>query len=132
MRTLTCVKVAYCCTDHEYSPNRSVIYLADVNECIGAHDCQQDCQNTEGSYECSCREGFTIATDGRSCTGAYTSMIIAHEHDYNCFLTSANVPCDGACSFGCAVVNNEEQCFCPVGFQLDAPGGLSCVGKLLQ
>lgn len=44
---------------------------------------------------------------------------------------AANVPCDGACSFGCAVVNNMETCYCPLGFQLDIPGGTQCIGLCL-
>lgn len=41
----------------------------DINECDGVNDCQQLCTNTEGSYSCSCTEGFDLADDGRRCTG---------------------------------------------------------------
>ena len=44
-------------------------YYPDVNECEGVNDCQQVCENTMGSYTCSCMEGFTLAEDGRNCTG---------------------------------------------------------------
>ena len=46
------------------------LLTADVNECIeGTHDChpQATCQNTEGSFTCSCNPGFT--GNGSSCTG---------------------------------------------------------------
>ena len=43
---------------------------ADINECLeGKHGCQDnsDCVNTEGSYNCECREGFF--KDGANCVG---------------------------------------------------------------
>uniref|UniRef100_A0A1X7T8K6 EGF-like calcium-binding domain-containing protein n=1 Tax=Amphimedon queenslandica TaxID=400682 RepID=A0A1X7T8K6_AMPQE len=31
----------------------------DIDECVtGTHSCQQRCINTEGSYNCSCYDGF--------------------------------------------------------------------------
>ena len=43
---------------------------------------------------------------------------------------TANVPCDGECSFRCAIISGEEQCYCPVGLELSSPGGTQCIGKL--
>lgn len=40
----------------------------------------------------------------------------------------ADVPCDGECSYECAVIDGEEQCYCPTGFELSMPGGTQCVG----
>ena len=36
------------------------MYLIDINECENSQDnlCAQMCTNTEGSYNCSCREGY--------------------------------------------------------------------------
>ena len=42
---------------------------------------------------------------------------------------AANEPCGGGCSFGCAVIDGEEQCYCPIGYELSAPGGTQCVGR---
>lgn len=34
----------------------------DVNECAaGTHTCSQVCTNTNGSYSCSCNEGFRLS-----------------------------------------------------------------------
>ena len=46
------------------------LYHADVNECeAGTADCHDnaDCANTKGSYNCSCKTGFT--GNGTNCTG---------------------------------------------------------------
>ena len=36
--------------------------------------------------------------------------------------------CEGTCSHGCAVINGDEQCYCPTGLELLMPGGTDCVG----
>ena len=45
---------------------------ADVDECSdGIHDCMQNCNNTLGSYICTCDSGFIIDADGRTCDGKH-------------------------------------------------------------
>lgn len=39
----------------------------DVNECKEEKPCDQFCHNTEGSYYCTCREGFMLHSDRQSC-----------------------------------------------------------------
>ena len=56
----------------EYRKVRPSLKLfTDINECASpeANDCDPnaECSNTEGSYICSCNEGYT--GDGRNCTG---------------------------------------------------------------
>ena len=41
--------------------------LADVDECLGNHDCEKSCTDNEGSFECSCPEGYQLNADLRSC-----------------------------------------------------------------
>ena len=46
--------------------------FADVNECItGVNNCNAnaDCNNTEGSFECTCKPGYS--GNGVDCTGDY-------------------------------------------------------------
>ena len=42
----------------------------DINECAdGTHNCDQQCHNTLGSYECSCNRNFILNYDGQACLG---------------------------------------------------------------
>lgn len=46
-------------------------YKTDENECAtGKEDCEQICTNTEGSFECSCTEGFELISRNL-CTGGF-------------------------------------------------------------
>ena len=39
-----------------------------VNECqTGQHNCDHTCVDTEESFFCTCRSGFTLASDGHTC-----------------------------------------------------------------
>ena len=41
----------------------------DQNECLGNHECQHDCVNTVGSYHCTCRPGYQLISDKKTCAG---------------------------------------------------------------
>ena len=46
--------------------------ISDNNEC-GEDDrggCEQGCTNTIGSFSCFCGNGFTLALDGKTCSGS--------------------------------------------------------------
>ena len=48
-----------------------LFFLTDIDECASSEsnecDTNAECSNTEGSYTCSCRVGYT--GDGKSCSG---------------------------------------------------------------
>lgn len=47
---------------------------SEIHECDRAiHSCQHICTNTHGSYFCSCRSGFSLASNGFSCNGKFTN-----------------------------------------------------------
>ena len=44
--------------------------FADVDECqADSGGCDQTCSNTDGSFECSCGTGYTLAADSLGCDG---------------------------------------------------------------
>lgn len=40
---------------------------ADIDECSGVSPCDQQCTNTQGSFVCSCGNGFQLDDDGSTC-----------------------------------------------------------------
>ena len=48
----------------------------DINECTeGTAGCAHECNNTIGSYICSCDEGYRLESDGRTCNGKSKTKI---------------------------------------------------------
>ena len=40
----------------------------DIDECaIGAHECQQHCQNLPGGFSCYCDTGYLLQDNGKDC-----------------------------------------------------------------
>ena len=47
--------------------------LPDIDECaLDLAECGHTCANTQGSFVCSCDEGFLLDEDGKSCSGEKT------------------------------------------------------------
>ena len=43
---------------------------SDINECLTNNgNCAQLCNNTDGSYKCSCGSGYALAANDITCTG---------------------------------------------------------------
>ena len=50
-----------------------------MDECLtGADDCEQICLNLEGSFECSCNDGYELDENGRNCTGELLKKSFSH------------------------------------------------------
>ena len=46
------------------------LFLIDTNECLLSNSgCSQLCTNTIGSYQCNCRNGYQLNTNGIDCDG---------------------------------------------------------------
>ena len=43
--------------------------FVDINECEGGHGCSHICNNEIGSFNCECRNGYTLQADGKTCLG---------------------------------------------------------------
>ena len=53
----------------------------DINECTeGTENCQQLCNNTDGSFTCDCSTGYRLASDSHSCNGQ--SIKFTYTGDY--------------------------------------------------
>ena len=49
----------------------------DIDDCINS-DCEHNCTNTDGSYTCSCYNGYSLDSNGRNCSGITMCMIIIY------------------------------------------------------
>ena len=48
------------------------VFIIDIDECNEDNGgCEQICNNTVGSYECFCRDGYELDSNGINCTGTY-------------------------------------------------------------
>lgn len=47
----------------------NIFPTTDIDECLAETECQEICINIPGSYNCSCREGYGLNSDGYSCSG---------------------------------------------------------------
>lgn len=45
--------------------------ISDIDECAESHMCSQQCNNTLGTYNCSCYQGFELSDDGGTCLGEH-------------------------------------------------------------
>lgn len=61
-------------------------------------NCQHDCVNTWGSYYCTCRQGYRLEADGKTC------------QDINECLTQ-----NGGCTHQCVNIPGGHYCKCPEG-----------------
>lgn len=126
----------------------------DTNECqTGTAQCAQICVNTFGSYACSCRDGFTLSEDGKSCFDVNECITGQHQCSQGCINVLGSYRCscsspafqlstDGktcydvnecltgqhSCRGGmrsCVNTFGSYRCSCPDGFQLSSDGS-SC------
>ena len=70
-----------------------VMLHSDIDECIEELDgCDQICTNTDGSYYCTCMDGYELESDNQTCTGDdyYTNYIYYIKYVRICVRTSIN------------------------------------------
>ena len=106
-----------------------------------SNPCEQLCRNTDGSFECYCKEGYKIQDDEKSCRGVssvqfcismvYSRYIYSIDID-ECFeaaIESLNL-CESDPNSQC--VNNEGtfNCTCVSGYILNENG--TCESKFIH
>lgn len=97
--------IVACICDEGFEKNPGTRSCDDINECTTRNGgCQQLCQNTDGSYFCKCRPGYTLdTTDQHSCI----------EID-ECALMS-----NGGCQHECRNSPGSYSCTCMEGYAVD-------------
>ena len=54
--------------------------IVDIDECLeGTHECSDECENTEGGYQCHCPPGFRLQSNRHRCKGTII-YILQVEH----------------------------------------------------
>uniref|UniRef100_A0A3B4BJE7 EGF-like domain-containing protein n=1 Tax=Periophthalmus magnuspinnatus TaxID=409849 RepID=A0A3B4BJE7_9GOBI len=123
-------------------------FCSDINECrhYPGTLCAHKCENTDGSYRCSCTSGFKLASDARSCedvneceTNPCGQECANVYGSYQCYcrrgyqgVTFNNIdecalPTGGhVCSYRCANAPGSFYCTCPTAGYTLAPNGRSC------
>ena len=77
----------------------------------GTSDCSHMCNNTIGSYNCSCDIGYQLDSDGLTC-------IDINECNLN------NGECDGRCEN----TEGSYMCLCPSGYHSLDNSDTNCTG----
>lgn len=68
--------------------------ILDINECeLTPRPCKYNCQNTEGSFICSCPAGFILNPDGVSCRDLDECATGNHLCQQNCINTQGSYTC---------------------------------------
>ncbi|CAG9771064.1 unnamed protein product [Ceutorhynchus assimilis] len=62
------LQVTFATDDSVQQTGFAAVYFVDLDECATRNaGCEHDCTNTLGSYQCSCRTGFTLHENKKSC-----------------------------------------------------------------
>ncbi|XP_059158904.1 mucin-like protein isoform X1 [Physella acuta] len=94
----------------------------DVDECNNPSRCENYCNNTDGGYECSCREGFVLnRTDAKTCLAKNCSNRCVTQNTLYCDEGVSQCVClDGIKTPDCSV--NVDKCL-----SKPCPANLMCV-----
>ncbi|BFZ22776.1 hypothetical protein BsWGS_25813 [Bradybaena similaris] len=117
---------------------------ADINECRPSNPCGQTCVNTEGSYLCTCRDGYRLNTTDQQtcididecqeriakchqgCNNTAGSYVCTCGHNYNLMPDGVSCELDPSvinqcqhCEQVCIIDNGNVSCGCRVGFEVD-------------
>ncbi|OWK59643.1 Fibrillin-2 [Lonchura striata] len=110
------------CTGKCCAPTRGIssrltainVASPDIDECMIMNGgCDTHCTNSEGSYECSCSDGYALMPDVRTCA------------DIDECENNPDI-CDGG---QCSNIPGEYRCLCYDGFMVSIDMK-SCVGKI--
>ncbi|KAK7092486.1 hypothetical protein V1264_008224 [Littorina saxatilis] len=105
----TASDIGYTCTKCPagYKSEGQANQCLDVDECAddALNECEVTCNNTAGSYQCSCLDGYRLTSDLHSC--ADINECAEKSHD---------------CQHICNNTDGGYNCLCQEGFDLDSSG----------
>uniref|UniRef100_A0A8C2KSP7 Signal peptide, CUB and EGF-like domain-containing protein 2 n=1 Tax=Cyprinus carpio TaxID=7962 RepID=A0A8C2KSP7_CYPCA len=113
----------------------------DIDECrMNNGGCDHVCRNTVGSFECSCKKGYKLLTNERTCQDidecsfdrACDHTCVNSPGSFQCYCHKGHVlygvahcgdidECSinrGGCKFGCVNTLGSYECTCPPGYKL--------------
>ena len=93
--------------------------ILDANECDSNHGgCNHTCNNTDGSFVCSCDSGYTLDSDKLGCLGISETNIT---YMYNGFSSDIDECADGngGCEQNCNNTMGSYICLCDEGYELN-------------
>ena len=103
-------------------------FYADVDECLtGNGGCEQICNNTEGSFECLCNEGYVLTANNFDCNGNCTTLKITLWKF--CIDVDECQTSNGGCAEFCNNTDGSFECSCRTGYMLAADNA-NCEGKV--
>ncbi len=91
--------------------------------------CEQNCNNTEGSFYCFCESGYIVTSNGFNCSGEFMFSLLYLGINY-VSLTDNN-ECsvnNGDCEHTCTNTEGNFICSCNTGYSLD-DNERNCTGE---
>ena len=82
--------------------------FVDIDECADASMCDHTCVNTNGSFNCYCNEGYTLADDGRMCTDINECLMDSNRCQQVCMNTDGGFRCE--CNSGFQLNSDQSTC----------------------
>lgn len=100
-------------------------FILDINECNrNPPPCEDVCDNTIGSYQCSCSDTSKSVTENGSCTGNACNI---HHLIHSSLIDIDECAILGICQHECTNIDGGYFCSCREGYQL--VNGHNCTGK---
>lgn len=58
-------------------------FFLEFDECVLIdHGCEHNCINTLGGFECSCKPGYELHSDGKHCEGNFKPRTVNHNFSF--------------------------------------------------
>ena len=87
-----------------------LILFLDINECAKrtTNGCMHKCHNTEGSYTCSCNNGYRLNKNKRTCNDINECLEKTDTCEHNCINRIGSYAC--SCRPGYQLASDKRKC----------------------